>query len=793
MIRQLLLIITLLLKLSLLQAQEQQIHIQHFNDADGYSQSMVQGVIQTHDGYIWLATWDGLYRYDGYHFENYKARPGDNCPLEVNRITYIKEAEDGNIICRVKGNLYLFNRKTNKFLPYNNKVDIQMYRAPEEIETFIKSLPSYRGKEVRLELVDDQKGVWTYSHRGLERITTTAPPIPNHKWGNDSEEFIRGLYMDKQNRLWIADKNSYVRIVNDHQQSILYLTSQGQLVTNPTKFGHNIYCLMEDSFGNMWLGSKPDGLFCLNPNGKGYDIHQFTYNPANPNSISNNSIYHIIEDDAHRLLIATYGGGINIIEKPNSSHISFINPNNRLKSYPKEALECRCLLMVDRTLLIGTTLGLYAVRHDGNYETTPIYGNIRKPDIEWSLSNNYIMNMIRTREGKIFITTSGGGTDMITSQQLFSDTIHFKHYTTTNGMSSDMNMSLVEDANNRLWVVSEASLSCLDPKRDIVTNYTKSIFKGGFVFSEVMPLCTDKGELIIGTTQGTLQFNPQSIAKSDYIPRIVFDCDSNITLQRGERDFNLRFAAIDYNKNEDIVYAYRMEGIDQEWHYTKNNELNYLGLQPGDYKLHVRSTNGDGVWTDNEKAIRIYRPATFHETPWAWMLYGSLMAVFLVGAGWLYRYIWKLRQEIKNIQLNKDQTIFILGERIKELLSINGNPEIIHADTEALNDEDKIFAEKTKNFIEANISNSDLSVNDFALELGVSRTVLYARIKKVFDSSPNNLVLNMRIEHAKRMLLHSGSHVSEIAYACGFSDPKYFSRCFKKLTGKSPSEYSTSG
>ena len=789
MIRKLLLIITLLFKLSSLLAQKQLINIQHFNDADGYSQSMVQGVIQTQDGYIWLATWDGLYRYDGYHFKNYKARPGDKCPLEVNRITFIKEAEDGNIICRVKNNFYIFNRKTCKFLPYNNKVDVRMYRAPKEIDSFIKSLPTYLNKEVRLELVDNQQGIWVYSHRGLERITMTASPIPNHKWGNDSEEFIRGLYKDKQNRLWIADKNSYVRIVNDHQQSVLYLSPQGQLVTHPTKFGHNIYCLMEDSFGNMWLGAKPDGLFCLKPNGKGYNIHHFTHHPAEPYSISNNSIYHIIEDDAHRLLIATFGGGINIIEQPNSSHISFINPNNRLKNYPKEAMECRCLLMVDKTLLIGTTLGLYAIHHDGLYESTPIYGNIRKPDVEWSISNNYIMNMVRTRNGKIFITTSGGGTDLITSQQLLSDTIHFKHYTTTNGMSSDMNMSLVEDTNNRLWIVSEASLSCLDPQKDIITNYTKSIFDGGFVFSEVMPLCTNNGELIIGTTQGTLQFNPQTIAKSNFNPQIVFECDSIITLQRGQHDFSIRFAAIDYNKKEDIIYAYQMEGIDQEWHYTKHNELNYVGLKPGDYRLHVRSTNGDGIWADNEKVISIHRPATFHETPWAWMLYGSLIAVLLVGATWLYRYIWKLRQEIKDIQLNSDQTIFILGERIKELLSINENPEIREADTETLNDEDRIFAEKTKSFIETNISNSDLSVNDFALELGVSRTVLYARIKKIFDSSPNNLVLNMRIEHAKKLLLQSGAHISNTAYACGFSDPKYFSRCFKKLTGKSPSEY----
>ena len=789
MTRKLLLFVFVLLCFAPVYTQDKQIHIQHFSDGDGYSQSMVQGIIQSHDGYIWLATWDGLYRYDGYRFENYKARPGDNCPLEVNRITHIIEAQDGNIICRANGKFYMFDRKSQKFAPYNNKVDVHMYKAPKETSQLIKSLPAYHDKEARIELVDNQQGAWIYSYRGLERVTMAASPISTHKWGNDSEEFVRGLYKDKQNRLWIADKNNYVRIVDEHQNSTFFLTPQGQLTQIPTKFGYNIYCMHEDSFGNMWLGAKPGGLFQLKPNVKGYSISHFTNNPTDPYSLSCDEMYQIIEDNSHRLLIATYGGGLNIIEQPNSSKISFINSNNKLKNYPKEAMECRSLLLVDNTLLIGTTLGLYTTEQDIFNESTTFHANTRKPHIEWSLSNNYIMYMLRTREGRIFVATSGGGTDLITSTQLLSDTIHFKHYTTTNGVASDMNMSLVEDTNGWLWIISEASLSCLNPQNDVVSNYTKSIFNGGFVFSEVAPLCLNNGDLIIGTTQGTLKFNPQSIAKSRHTPRIVFECDSIIKLQRGQGDFNIRFAAIDYNKNEDIIYAYRMEGIDQEWHYTKNNELNYVGLQPGNYILHVRSTNGDGVWTNNEKTIRIIRPATFHETPWAWMLYGSLIAVFFVGSGWLYRYILRLRREIKDIQLNSDQTIYILGERIKELLSINADPEIIHEETERLNDDDRKFAERTKKFIESNISNSDLSVNDFAMELGVSRTVLYAKIKKVFDSSPNNLVLNMRIEYAKRMLLHSGAHISEIAYSCGFSDPKYFSRCFKKLTGKSPSEY----
>ena len=60
--------------------QQKVLSIQHFNEDDGFSESLVSYAIQDSIGYIWMSTWDGLYRYDGYRFINYKARPGDNCP-----------------------------------------------------------------------------------------------------------------------------------------------------------------------------------------------------------------------------------------------------------------------------------------------------------------------------------------------------------------------------------------------------------------------------------------------------------------------------------------------------------------------------------------------------------------------------------------------------------------------------------------------------------------------------------------------------------------------------------------
>ena len=76
--------------------------------------------------------------------------------------------------------------------------------------------------------------------------------------------------------------------------------------------------------------------------------------------------------------------------------------------------------------------------------------------------------------------------------------------------------------------------------------------------------------------------------------------------------------------------------------------------------------------------------------------------------------------------------------------------------------------------------------------MAISRTLLFARMKSVFNTSPNNYLLNQRIERAKELLRQPDVYVADVAYRSGFSDPKYFSKCFKKLTGMTPTEFQKS-
>ena len=172
------------------------------------------------------------------------------------------------------------------------------------------------------------------------------------------------------------------------------------------------------------------------------------------------------------------------------------------------------------------------------------------------------------------------------------------------------------------------------------------------------------------------------------------------------------------------------------------------------------------------------------------MFYGGILVFVVTSVISTIRYIRYLKRELRDVQLTSKEQIAVMGSKLKELLPITESVKEIKQETAlGLSADDKAFGERLKTYVEQNIDNADLSVMDLAKEMNVSRTLLFIRMKKIFDSSPNNYILNIRISHARVLLREKGIRVSDVAYKCGFSDPKYFSRCFKKLTGCLPKDY----
>lgn len=101
---------------------------------------------------------------------------------------------------------------------------------------------------------------------------------------------------------------------------------------------------------------------------------------------------------------------------------------------------------------------------------------------------------------------------------------------------------------------------------------------------------------------------------------------------------------------------------------------------------------------------------------------------------------------------------------------------------------DKVTAKILK-YVTENMSNPDLKIDDIAEAMGMSRSVLYAKIKQSVSMTPIDFVRHIRIMRASELLQQTDDTLASISFEVGFSDPKYFSKVFKKEMGIVPSEY----
>jgi len=103
--------------------------------------------------------------------------------------------------------------------------------------------------------------------------------------------------------------------------------------------------------------------------------------------------------------------------------------------------------------------------------------------------------------------------------------------------------------------------------------------------------------------------------------------------------------------------------------------------------------------------------------------------------------------------------------------------------------EDEFFLNQLMNYMDESWRDTSLNVEDFNQQLGLSKSQLYRKIISLMGKSPNNFLKDYRLNNALKMLNKQKGNISEIAFDTGFNSPSYFSKCFLKKYGVSPSDY----
>jgi YesN/AraC family two-component response regulator len=145
---------------------------------------------------------------------------------------------------------------------------------------------------------------------------------------------------------------------------------------------------------------------------------------------------------------------------------------------------------------------------------------------------------------------------------------------------------------------------------------------------------------------------------------------------------------------------------------------------------------------------------------------------------------------IKPFELNVvEAKIRTLIENRKKLQKLFSSSLIADVRKVTTNSIDNKFLKQSVDIVEGHMIDSEFGVQSLAEKLNISRSLLHKKLTAIVGQSANDFIVSIRLKHSAKLILEGNKKISEIAYQVGFNDPKYFTRCFKKHFGKTPSAY----
>ena len=789
-----------------------------YDEKDGVPSSHVVQLLQDDQGFMWFATWNGLCRYDGYEFQTFKAEAGDGCHMTTDRIRNIVLLPDEKILCWTDEGNYLFDLHSYRFQDVKDggqhftDKDLMKLRESRSLQnrqgyswtdrhqthwtlsadgtlTYQQqgdALPtryplSVAFNTLNFVMADRDGNLWALDNSGICHFITDVSRTQRVDITPSDE--VKCLFADSKGHYWVTTKNdAAVRLYDAENDRLLgFLGADGRLHQHHTSFQAPVYCMYEMQDGTLWLGTKKGGLFRLrSKGGEQYEMAYFI-------DIPSLDVYHVTADRYGRLWVAMLGGGVCYSDDAAADQPHFKVPKN----YPKEQCpRVRYLSFSDSLWMAATGSGLLVARMEKQADKMLFRLHQRETERANSLSSSATMDVVCDHQGRYYVSTESGGVNLIESGDLLAEELIFRHFNDSLHVQYNDNVqSMTALADGGLMAIGSHLLTLIDGSHHSRVLDARH-FHADYRFSEAHPLLLSGERWLIGLTDGAIITSRRQLAADNPVPKMMLTGLSiqggstrwdiarqdTLTLHPHERNITLRFAALDYNTSDRINYAFRVLP-NEHWHYIGHDRsATLLDMEPGTYQLEVRSTNADGEWQDNQRRLTIIVTPTFWE---AW--YGQLLILLLI-VGIVLAIVYTLLY-IRRIRCQHRETL----EKYLALIEVRGGR--LELREEVREETDDPLLKRVMQYVEENLANSDANVGDMAAAAAVSRSGLLRKLKQTMGVTPQELLSEARIKHACQLLRNSDKNISEIAYASGFTDPKYFSRSFKQSTGLSPSEY----
>lgn len=747
--------------------------------------------------------------------------------LDGNSVKCLDEDQDGNLYIGTDNGLYR--------MAMNNSLEHFVHDSRNEA-----TIPN---NIVWSCYVDKWQNVWIGTDHGLSCLSThtfyrftSLDKITFSGEGN----CLHAILQTRSGDWWMGGTNGLIHYAegvrvqgaaSEYQNVVWYKQ------TNPSApLAHNrVRKIYEDKEGDVWICT--DHGINLYQKSTGKLLNFIVYDKTGKYSTA--WAYDILQDQMGRMWMASYQGGVFVLDKQrllaaislSSAATATCVADYHFSDKGKNALSG---LHIGQLVLDGKGMvWASSYNHLDRIDTR----TLRISHIPGTDAINYLM---KSGNGNVWVGYNASVKCFMVNLPMKGKELESKEWKIGEKVVS---MCDVED---KIWVVAGNACSVLDPENNSFRFFIPMESPNNIYYSKL------NHEVVMGGNDGFISIRADlSMPKDDkaqlLLAGIVVNgrqtqdalLDENIegtpgvspvglktlVLKHDENNFTLQLSDLPFADHPTAVYAYRLEGSDHEWHYLDkgNLDITYNGLSYGDYHLTVHVVDGEGNIGDEVYQLEISVLPPWYLTIWCKLFYLTLL---IVGIAWVINAHF-VRKQLKEAKKQKEEILeqvqarmqfyANLADNLKNAAAHHSFEEVNHLvvsnlDVNASGSEsesamivnfngqqttpeveidelDKKLLDEIKETIEENMVDSDFNVSILQEKMGMGNKQLYRKLKALTGQSPVEYIRDMRMQKAAKLLKAGKFSVSEVMYTVGFSNSSYFSKCFSKAFGMTPTEF----
>jgi ligand-binding sensor domain-containing protein/signal transduction histidine kinase len=485
----------------------------------GLSNFSISDIVQDQQGFLWIATEEGLNKYDGYDFTVYKADPADSNALPNSFI--------GQLYLDRAGSLWINAGHLFRYDPHSDSFD--------RFERFFENTKNPPGQFITRVIEDRSGEFWIGTSEGLYRYNRQREVLSHYRHDpNDSTsisvDHITAFGEDHTGALWIGTLNGgvnrfdrernifkryrhdpanpnglssdFIWCILENRRGVVWIGTENGLCrydrrtdqvhryrsdsdASNTIGSDRLSVLFEDSQGTLWAGTRNLGLWRYEPQTDGF--LQYQHDPNDPYALSGNRIHAIHEDRSGVLWIGHYRAGLS-----RHAHRQDKFARNKINAGVYAIWQDR-----NANLWVGGT-GTGLMQFDREGELVAHYRH--DPQNSQSLSSDVIWAIREDRQGRLWIGTDRGLNLYDTKRRQF---IRYRHKPLDPNNAEHLEVKIIyEDSKGEIWIGTKGSgLLRWDEKRKTFIYYqpdpkNPQSLSGASVWA----ICEDqRGDLWIGT------------------------------------------------------------------------------------------------------------------------------------------------------------------------------------------------------------------------------------------------------------------------------------------------------